>query len=261
MIDMKKLIMIFTAGILIACSLFVSCSSLKNTGLKFSMVHALALFKDEEYENALEELNCILEDNPENEKALSLRAETYFMLKDYKSAYNDCVQLVKKNPKPVYLIHKAETERELEMYADVIEDCKKVLSYDGIADGEAFACWNLLSVSYSECEMYEESLKYYDLVLEKYKHPEVYYERALSYLHLSNFEKALADFEKSIEQASKCSKEYQQNFYSDDFYYYYGACLLGSKKIKEALTSFKKIQDVGSYSKLNEYIQFCEKNK
>lgn len=78
---MKKLIMIFTAGILIACSLFVSCSSLKNTGLKFSMVHALALFKDEEYENALEELNCILEDNSENEKALFPACRNVFYAK------------------------------------------------------------------------------------------------------------------------------------------------------------------------------------
>lgn len=261
MIDMKKLIMIFTAGILIACSLFVSCSSLKNSELRSSMIHAQAFFRSGDYKEALDELNFILENEPENEKALSLRAETYFMLKDYKSAYKDFEELVKKNPKPEYLIHKAETEHELEMYADVIEDCKRVLSYNDITDGESFACWNLLAVSYAESEMYEESLKYYDLVLEKYKHPEVYYERALSYLHLSNFEKSLLDFEKSMEIASKCSKEYQQNFYSDDFYYYYGACLLGSKKIKEALASFKKIQDVGSYSKLNEYIQFCEKSK
>ena len=191
MIDMKKLIMIFTAGILIACSLFVSCSSLKNSELRSSMIHAQTFFRSGDYEDSLEELNFILENEPENEKALSFRGETYFMLKDYKSAYKDFEELVKRNPKPEYLIHKAETEHELEMYADVIEDCKKVLSYDGIADGEAFACWKLLSVSYSECEMYEESLEYYDLVLEKYQHPEVYYERALSYLHLSNFEKAL----------------------------------------------------------------------
>jgi len=245
----------------IICLIFVSCSSLKNTELKFSMVHALALLRSGEYENALEEWNCILENEPENEKALSFRGETYFMLKDYKSAYKDFEELVKRNPKPEYLIHKAETEYELEMYAAVIEDCKKVLSYDDITDGVFFACWNLLSVSYSECEMYEESLKYYDLVLEKYKHPEVYYERALSYLYLNNFENALADFEESIERASKCSKEYQQNFYTDDFYYHYGVCLLGSKKIDEALTSFKKVREVSSYSELNKYILFCEKHK
>ena len=225
------------------------------------MIHALAFIKSGDYEDALEELNFILENEPENEKALSLRTEAYFMLNDYKNAYKDSKKLVEKYPKPQNLIYKAETECELEMYADAIKDCKRALNYSTITEVESFACWNLLAVSYSESEMYEESIKYYNLVLEKYKAPEAYYERALSYLYLNNFENALADFEKSIEGVSQYSKEYQQKFYTDDFYYYYGLSLLGTKRIDQALANFSKVKKNSDYPKLNDYIQFCKKNK
>lgn len=88
-------------------------------------------FDQGNYQEAIEDLDLILNSQPKNKKALLLRAISYDMLEDYKSAIGDYNKLIALDPKnPIALCYRGKSKYDLKDYSGALVDLNKGLLLD-----------------------------------------------------------------------------------------------------------------------------------
>jgi tetratricopeptide (TPR) repeat protein len=95
---MRKMIMILCAAAMAFTSVYAD-ESAKQVPLKEQLSIANNFLKNKQFDEAIDVLNDIVEENPLNTRALKLRGNAYFVTENYESSLRDFDALLQQNPR------------------------------------------------------------------------------------------------------------------------------------------------------------------
>lgn len=252
---MRIISFLFTVPFLLS---FISCASLENSEVRSGLLSARLSIECNKDDEAVKTLSRVLTLAPDNEEALRLRGECFFRTRQFDKALSDLKKLVAAFKSSKYLFLKAKTEYELNLYSDAINDglaAEKLSSNEY----EKFTIWNLLANTYSETSQYAEACKYYNLMIQKQKHPVIYLERASNFVYMREYQKAKDDLTEVAVLTSELTEVDKKNILDDEYYYLVGYCELALGNFKNALAAFNRIDDKQQFDKIEEYIRACQR--
>lgn len=239
--------------------LLISCASLSESEIRSEILSADISIRCNNDEDAIKYLSRVIAIDPYNERALKMRGECYYRQRKFSLAATDFKTLYETYGKTEYLLQSAKAEYEMNFYEDVVKDC---LILESVSEdmNELFSAWNLLANSYFEIEKYSEAEKYYNLMLQQHKRPDIYFERATNFIHMQEYQKAKNDLLEIVVLVQDYSEVKKKLALNDEYYYTLGYCDLALRNFKEALSSFDKITNKQQFDNLEKYIDVCEKN-
>lgn len=239
--------------------LLISCAALSKSEIRSEILSADISIRCNNDEDAIKYLSRVIAIDPYNERALKMRGECYYRQRKFSLAATDFKTLYETYGKTEYLLQSAKAKYEIDLYEDVVKDC---LALESVSDdkSELFVAWNLLANSYFEIEKYSEAEKYYNLMLQQHKRPDIYFERATNFIHMQEYQKAKKDLLEIVVLVQDYSEVKKKLALNDEYYYTLGYCDLALRNFKEALSSFDKITNKQQFDNLEKYIDVCEKN-
>ena len=196
------------------------------------------LFKQRNYQVAIEKYNEAIKLNPDYSYAYYMRGFCHYDLKNYEQATSDCIQAIKLNPnngaaKYILGFICFDYNNKMKMTSKSIEICEKVLEISPEDDN----WWHQLGLCYSRIRNYDESIKFYTKAIElnpdKINH---WNGLANAYNSIKNYEKAVECYTKVIELKPDNSSTY----------FWRGTAYYEVKKYEEAIKDFTKAIELKS---------------
>lgn len=252
---MKKLRISFICSF-ICISILSSCVSLQESEIRSSFVSANLSIECNKYDEAIIPLSRILNIEPTNERALKLRGMCYYQLQQFHSALIDFTKLVDTYKYSEYLLLKAETEYELDLYNEVIIDSLEAEKLS-TCELEKFSIWNLLANSYNMTNQFSNAENYYVKLLTVVNDPNIHLERAENLIQMKKHKEAKDILSENLVLFEKYSVEKNDLYLIDEYYFLLGYCELSLGNFSIALEAFEKIYKREKFENLDYYMSNC----
>ena len=183
---------------------------------------AVAYENVDKYEEAIEQLDKVIDLNPKSEKAYLNRAMDKASIGNYESAIKDLDELIKLNKDAIEpLVWRAEYKRMIEQYEEAMQDIEKALKLKK----PIYFGTNIIGPKEFKIDKLYPQGKNFNIEIEF-----IVFERGAANYHLGNYRQALLDLK-------FCEQPETQPI---NTHYYMGLTLLELGKTKEACSEFQK---------------------
>ena len=194
---------------------------------------AQELYENKDFYNALETINEVILNEPNNIRALIVRAKIYNKIKGYDKALSDYEKLILLDPKnPELYFWRTDVHEDLEDYEKAIEDYNISISLDSTYG----RYYSARAFSYRKLEDYDKAIIDYDKAIKLDSiNPQYYFERGKFYYYWNNDNgknniKAIKDYYQAIELNPK----------KEDYFIELAKVYSDEKKNQKALENFEK---------------------
>ena len=167
------------------------------------------IFNEKQAKDDIKDLNKAIALNPDDITLYKMRVERYRYLKDYQNAINDYDSIIEADFEDYFsYTMRAFCNERVGLYNEALEDCKKSVELNnGCADIIIYGTRGLANYKLGNIE---KALIDFNQTLELEDDIETYYYRGLTNYKLKNFKKSYRDFKKVLELNPYIESDYDE---------------------------------------------------